>query len=280
MTHRVALIGNPLKRRHSAVMHNAAFAAHGIDAVYELKPVEPEDLASFFAEAREPDWLGFGVTAPYKEAAMEYLDEVEPGAAAIGAVNNGLRRLDGSLVGFNTDAPGFISAVRAAGVNPAGRTAVVVGAGGAARAVVWALADAGARSVFVVNRSPDRAVALAEDMSAFGVVDGGSFHDLPELAAGADIAVNATTMGMTTDDTAFDVTLLPDHSLVFDLVYVPAETPLIRTARDRGLTVSNGMEMLIRQGEIAFDRWTGIGSTATIMRKALDEESADSEPEG
>lgn len=102
MRRRVALIGNPLKRRHSEVMQNAAFAAHGIDAIYELAPIEADQVPGFFTDARGPEWLGFGVTSPYKEVAIDYLDVVEPGAAAIGAVNNGVRRDDGTLVGFNT----------------------------------------------------------------------------------------------------------------------------------------------------------------------------------
>jgi shikimate dehydrogenase len=278
---RVALIGHPLKRRHSAVMHNAAFAAHGIDAKYELRPIDPDDVAAFFGEARGPDWLGFGVTAPYKQTALSHLDEVEPGATAIGAVNNGVRRGDGSLIGFNTDASGFISAVTSNGLSVAGRRAVVVGAGGAARAVVWGLLDAGAESVFVANRTLERARELAEDLSVFGTILPGSLDDpaLTTALASAAIAVNATTMGMTTDALAFDVSALPQGALVFDLVYVPPDTPLLRAAADRGLEVCNGMEMLIRQGEIAFERWTGIGSTADIMRSALQTWLPDSEAE-
>ncbi|HEX6298926.1 MAG TPA: shikimate dehydrogenase [Acidimicrobiia bacterium] len=271
MTRRVALIGNPLRRRHSAVMHNAAFAAHGIDADFELRAIEPGEVRPFFEQARQPEWLGFGVTAPYKQVALQYLDEVESGAAAIGAVNNGLRRDDGSLVGFNTDASGFMSAVTSMEVSVTGRSAVVFGAGGAARAVVWALLDAGVDSVFVANRSTDRARDLAESLGVHGTVIAGSLDDpaLPEAMGSAGIAVNATTVGMTVDEVAFDVTPLPRDALVFDLVYVPPETPLVREATARGLAVCNGLEMLVRQGEIAFERWTGIGSTAGIMRDAL-----------
>ena len=262
-------------------MHNAAFAAHDIDATYELRPIDPDEVGAFFTEARQPDWLGFGITAPYKQVAMSHLDEVEPGAAAIGAVNNGTRRDDGSLVGFNTDASGFMAAVESMGATVAGRRAVVVGAGGAARAVVWALLDSGVESVFVANRTPARARDLAESLSPYGKVISGSLDDSEVITAlgSAAIAVNATTVGMTTNTVAFDVAGLPEDALVFDLVYVPPITPLVRAATARGLQVCNGMEMLVRQGEVAFERWTGIGSTAGIMRDALESWLAESEAE-
>lgn len=281
MTRRVALIGSPLKRRHSEVMHSAAFAAHGIDATFELRPLDPDRVGTFFDEVRGPEWLGFGVTAPYKQVAMAHLDEVEEGAAAIGAVNNGVRRDDGSLVGFNTDASGFMAAVESMGVSVSGREAVVVGAGGAARAVVWALLDAGVESVFVANRTPERARELAESLSQYGIVVPGALEgaDLTSALESAAIAVNATTVGMTTDVMAFDVGGLPEGALVFDLVYVPPDTPLVRAAKARGLEVCNGMEMLVRQGEVAFERWTGVGATADVMRDALETWLAGSETE-
>ncbi|HEY6634444.1 MAG TPA: shikimate dehydrogenase [Acidimicrobiia bacterium] len=281
MTSRVALIGNPLRRRHSAVMHNAAFAANGIDATFELRSIEADEVGPFFGEARGLDWLGFGVTAPYKQVAMEQVDEVEPGARAIGAINNGVRRDEGSLVGFNTDAPGFMAAVDGLGVSVANRSAVVFGAGGAARAVVWALLDAGAGPVHVANRSLDRATRLAADLAPDGSVVPMSTGSpvLNEAMSSVALAVNATTVGMTSDDIAFDVAPLPEDALVFDLVYVPPETPLVRAARARGLRVSNGLEMLVRQGEIAFERWTGIASTADTMRDALLSWSGGSEVE-
>jgi len=253
-------------------MHNAAFAAHGLDARFELRELDGDEVGPFFIEARSPNWLGFGVTAPYKRVAMEYLDVIEPGAQAIGAVNNGVRRDDGSLAGFNTDASGFISAVESTGTSVAGEIAVVFGAGGAARAVVWALLDAGTSQVFVVNRTRQKASELADSLGAHGTIVVGSPEDkeVQTALSRAAIAVNATTVGMTDASVAFDVAPLPASALVFDLVYVPPDTPLIRAAADRGLSVCNGLEMLVRQGEIAFERWTGIGSTAGVMRDALE----------
>jgi shikimate dehydrogenase len=147
---------------------------------------------------------------------------------------------------------------------------------------VWALLDAGVESVFVANRTPERASDLAKSLSRYGTVVPGLLHDpaLADALGSAAIAVNATTVGMTTDTVAFDVGPLPEGALVFDLVYVPPDTRLVRAATARGLNVCNGMEMLVRQGEIAFERWTGIGSTADVMRSALEKWLGGSESEG
>lgn len=280
MSQRVALIGQPLRRRHSEIMHNAAFDHYGIEAAYELREIGDSELGGFFAEARGPAWLGFQVTAPHKQAVMAHLDHIEAGADAIGAVNSGVRSDDGSLTGFNTDAPGFLSAlVNGLGADPAGAQVVVVGAGGAGRAVTWALLDAGADRVVVANRDVDRAVALAGSFAHLGpVVAAPGDGALAGYLATADIAVNATTVGMTSDGAAFDVTALPDHAAVFDLVYIPPVTPLLRAAASRGLRVSNGAEMLVRQAEIAFERWTGVAGAADVMRQALAEWSPDAQP--
>jgi shikimate dehydrogenase len=268
VTLRVALIGNPLRRRHSVVMHNAAFEANGIDARYELAELESDEVAGFVAAARGPEFLGLGVTAPYKPVVARLVDEVEADAEAIGAVNNVVRTDDGRLIGFNSDAPGFRAGVELAMGRPlAGASVVVAGAGGAAHAVVHACVSAGARRVTIGNRSAEAAGALA---TRFGV-EGGPL-DSPELEQAlesADLAVNATTVGMIYPGITIDVASLPDHATVFDLVYVPAETPLLAAARARGLRAANGSEMLIQQAAIAFERWTGVGGMADVMRSAV-----------
>lgn len=275
MTRRVALLGKPLKRRHSQVMHDAAFAAAGIDARYVLMELEPEQVAPTVAAARASDeWLGLGVTAPYKRVVADLVDEVEPDAATIGAVNNVVRTSDGRLVGFNTDAPGFRAGVELAmGRSLDGVDVVVVGAGGAAHAVVFACLDAGARSVRIANRTADAAIALA---TRFADVGSGTVSAIdiaaPEFMAAlasAGLAVNATTVGMVDAGMTIPLEALPTTATVFDLVYVPAETPLVRAARARGLRAANGSEMLIAQAAAAFERWTGVGGMADVMRSAV-----------
>jgi shikimate dehydrogenase len=274
MTRRVALLGNPLKRRHSQVMHDAAFDAAGIDARYVLLELEPDAVEAAVAAARGPEWLGLGVTAPYKPVVAGLVDEVEHDALAIGAVNNVLRTDDARLIGFNSDAPGFRAGAEAAlEQSLEGLEVAVAGAGGAAHAVVYACLTAGASRVTVGNRTLEGAERLAARFEAVrpgmvrpAVLGGGAFET---ALASADLAVNATTVGMLAPGATIPVERLPAHATVFDLVYVPPETPLLRAARDRGLRAANGSEMLIRQAEIAFERWTGIGGMADVMRAAV-----------
>jgi len=275
MTRRVGLLGKPLKRRHSQVMHDAAFDAAGIDARYVLLELEPEVVEDAVATARASDeWLGLGVTAPYKQVVASLVDEVEPDARAIGAVNNVVRTDDGRLVGFNTDAPGFRAGVELAmGRSLEGARVVVMGAGGAAHAVVYACLDAGARSVVVANRTVERAASLVQQFADVGqgslTAVGADDPTLAEALAGADLAVNATTVGMIDPGATIPVDRLGPDATVFDLVYVPAETPLVAAARARGLRAANGSEMLIAQAAIAFERWTGVGGMADVMREAV-----------
>jgi len=274
VTRRVALLGKPLKRRHSVVMHNAAFDAAGIDARYELLELEPEAVEAAVTAARGPEFLGLGVTAPYKKVVANLVDEVESDAARIGAVNNVVSTDDGRLIGINTDAPGFRAGVeRAMGRPLTGAAVVVAGAGGAAHAVVFACLVAGAGRVTIGNRTAPAAEELAARMSGVGdgAVSGTGLGDpaFASATASADVAVNATTVGMLDPGMTLPVDLVPSAATVFDLVYVPAETPLVAAARARGLRAANGSEMLIAQAAAAFERWTGVGGMADVMRAAV-----------
>jgi shikimate dehydrogenase len=273
VTLRVALIGKPLKRRHSQVMHDAAFDACGIDARYVLRELERDEVEGAVAAARGDGWLGLGVTAPYKRVVAELVDEVEADARTIGAVNNVVRTDDGRLVGFNSDAPGFRAGVERAMDRPlAGAEVVIAGAGGAAHAVAYACLTAGAARVTVGSRSPDQAGALLARFAEVGEgLRAATGLDDAFLAAArsADVAVNATTVGMIDPGMTIPVQELADHATVFDLVYVPAETPLLAAARARGLKASNGSEMLIAQAAIAFERWTGVAGMDDVMRAAV-----------
>jgi shikimate dehydrogenase len=239
-----------------------------------LRELEPEAVEEAVRATRGPDWLGLGVTAPYKRVVADLVDEVEPEAATIGAVNNVVRTADGRLIGFNSDAPGFRVGVEGAMGRPLeGLDVVVAGAGGAAHAVVFACLDAGARRVTIGSRDVASAAALAQRFASVGSGTASAVAlDDPAFAAAlvsADLAVNATTVGMTQPGMTIDVDRLRPDATVFDLVYVPPETPLLRAARARGLRAANGSEMLIAQAVIAFERWTGVGGMTDVMRAAV-----------
>jgi shikimate dehydrogenase len=274
VTRLVALIGRPLTRRHSQVMHDAAFDACGIDARYILREIDAGDVGGVVREARGPSWLGLGVTAPYKQVVAGLVDEVEGDARAIGAVNNVVRTDEGRLIGFNSDAPGFRAAVESVmGRRIAGTRAVVAGAGGAAHAVVHSLLSAGAASLTVGDRTGTAADGLIGGFASLGegtrmatTLGDRTFVD---ALRSADLAVNATTVGMIDPGMTIDVEALPDTATVFDLVYVPPETPLLAAARARGLRAANGSEMLVEQAAIAFEHWTGVSGMADVMRAAV-----------
>jgi len=255
-------------------MHNAAFAAAGIDAEYVIAEIDEPDVAPAVAAARWPEYLGLGVTAPYKPLVASLVDEVEGDARTIGAVNNVVRTDGGRLIGFNTDAPGFRVGIELAMGRPLdGAEVVVGGAGGAAHAVVFACLTAGARRVTIANRTVTTATRLLERFAGVGTAERAAMPldgpDVIDALQTADVAVNATTIGMVDPRAPFDVQVLPSDATVFDLVYVPAETPLVAAARARGLRAANGSEMLIAQAAIAFERWTGVGGMAHVMRAAV-----------
>ena len=260
---RVALLGKPLRRRHSVVMHNAAFAAAGIDGRYELLEIDEADVPGAIAAAHGAEWLGLGVTAPYKKLVATLLDEVELEAREIGAVNNVVREQDGRLVGFNTDAPGFRAAAeQVMGWPLTGANVVVAGAGGVAQAVAHACREAGVAHLTIGNRTLP---ATAGGLDAVALDSDEFLHAVRR----ADLAVNATTVGMIDPGSTIPVGELPDEATVFDCVYVPAQTPLVAAARARGLTAANGSDMLIAQAAIAFERWTGVSGMADVMRRAV-----------
>jgi len=263
VTQRVALLGKPLRRRHSVVMHNAAFAAAGIDGRYELMEIDEADVPAAVAVARGEGWLGLGVTAPYKPLVASLVDEVEPDAAQIGAVNNVVRMAGGRLVGFNTDAPGFRAGAELAMGRPlAGARVIVAGAGGVARAIAYACLDAGVASLTIGNRTTPRTVVGVETVPL-------DSDELRDALRDADLAVNATTVGMTQPGVTIAIEELPADATVFDCVYVPQETPLLAAARACGLRAANGSEMLIAQAAIAFERWTGVSGMTKVMREAV-----------
>lgn len=256
-------------------MQNAAFAGLALDWVYIPWGVRPEAFPGALAALRRiENFGGANVTIPHKEAALEAMDEVGSEALSIGAVNTIVPR-DGMLVGHNTDGEGFVTSLREeAGEEPRGKRVGLVGAGGGAKAVAYALAQAEAAQLCLFNRSRNRAESLAAHLrKSYPNVEFlalGLQHFNADILRRLDILINATPVGMQpTDPPLFDYGMLREGLLVCDLIYRPAETPLLASARSRGCRLLNGCGMLLHQGARAFELWTGQKAPVRIMREAL-----------
>jgi shikimate dehydrogenase len=247
-----AVIGDPVRHSLSPVIHNAAFEATGLDWVFVAFEVPVGAGAGAVGAMRTLGLAGLAVTMPHKSDVARAVDRLTPVAARLGAVNT-VAWAGRELVGDSTDGPGFLDALRVdEGFDPAGRRCLVVGAGGAARAVILALAEAGAAEIVVANRTRSRAelaVAVAPDVARLGS---------PDAAAEADLVVNATPLGMGGDESLpVDPARLGPGQVVVDLVYHPLVTPLLSAARARGAVAVGGLGMLVHQAAHQFRRWTG-----------------------
>jgi shikimate dehydrogenase len=270
---RAALFGMPLQRRHSEVMHNAAFEAARVDARYELHEVDEAQLRQYAREARDGDWLGFQITAPYKQFVMELLDDVEAAAQGVGAVNSVTVTADAKLVGFNTDVIGFLAGVRSVVDSSLdGISAVVAGSGGVGHAAAYGLATSGVDRITVVDLDIAMPQRLAATMGDVADIEPMEFEDpaVRNRLETADLFVNATSVGMLSPGPVIDVNLLAPHAAVFDVVYIPAQTELVRQALSRGLRAANGDTMLVAQAAAAWMRWTGLPDPSDTMRAAVE----------
>jgi shikimate dehydrogenase len=255
------LIGNPVGHSLSPPMHEAGYEALGIDARYVT--FEPEDAGDAIAAAADLGIAGLNATIPFKRDVLDFVDP-DPTAERVGAVNT-VDFASDPPTGHNTDVAGVRRSFAHHDVDLEEATAVQVGAGGAGRAIAFALADAGA-TVHVANRTASKAHDLAAD------VPGATGHDLdavPELLADADVLVNATSVGMEEDASPVAADALDEDLVVFDAVYSPLETRLLRDAADAGATTIDGGWMLLYQGVAAFERWTGRDAPVEAMNAAL-----------
>jgi shikimate dehydrogenase len=268
---RLGVLGWPVGHSRSPAMHNAALAEMGLaDWHYQRLPVPPELFDDTVRGLPGAGFVGANVTVPHKHAALALADDATDRARAIGAANT-LTFADGAIHADNTDAPGFIAALPRA---PAGMRALVLGAGGSARAVVWALVQAGAADVAVYNRTPQRAVELAADLGARAV----------EAPVPADLLVNCTTAGLHPQTDQFkELPVLADdldrYAFVVDLVYRPDTTPLLHAASERGAETVDGLEILVRQGALSLEAWTGHTAPLQAMRRGATQGQDDSTDE-
>lgn len=270
----LGIIGNPVRHSLSPAMQNAAITACKLDYIYVPFAVLPESLGAAAAGLCALGVSGFNVTVPHKTAIMSYLDELDESAVAAGAVNTVLVR-DGQMTGYNTDGHGFVSSLLD-DLNYVAGTGkiVVIGAGGAARGAISALCRTGAERVVVVNRSINKASELVEEMSArypnVGIEVTTQDQISEKHLGAASLLVNTTSIGMNGESIGFiDLAKLPKSAKVYDMVYSPAETPLLRDAASRGLAAVNGLGMLAAQGELAFNIWTGTTPPKGLMKRVL-----------
>ena len=242
------VIGDPIAHSKSPIIHNFWLKALNIEAEYRKTHVTSEGLAAYFLARRaDPDWLGCNVTIPHKIAVMDYTDDPGGVRDRIGAMNTIASETGGPLIGTNTDAGGFLQPLLRDKWK--GQSAVLVGAGGAARAILFALSSLGVPDITVMARDPAKGQALLDRAGTRGRVIG-----MGEGLPAADLLVNSTSLGMVGQPVLeLDLSPLPDSATVYDIVYAPLETGLLKAARDRGLTTLDGLEMLIGQAALAFD---------------------------
>jgi shikimate dehydrogenase len=275
MTQRLGIIGYPIGHSISPIFQQAALDHLGIDATYEKWEVTPEGVGDFVNGLRVPDSLGINITVPHKQAVIPFLDEVDEWATAAGAVNTIVNH-DGHLSGHNTDGLGFLRALLVeTGYDPKGTRALVLGAGGAARGILLALARGGVDSMVIANRTLERAETLAKLAKDNGVKSEAislSGDALTDAASDADLIVNCTTVGMShgPDEHGSPVAAaqIPATAIVNDVVYTPLITPILKEAAAAGATALGGLHMLVYQGVLSFQMWTGVDAPVDVMLAA------------
>jgi shikimate dehydrogenase len=268
-----ALFGDPVTHSLSPLMQNTAFKALKLDCCYLPFLVRRESLAEAVSAVRALNLGGVNLTIPHKERVLSYLDEVDEEARVIGAVNTVVNR-DGYLCGYNTDAPGFLASLKSVGFDAKGKRVVVMGAGGAARAAVFALVHQGISHIYICNRNTSRGEMLARDLRKAGAAVGVSDYGVSfsEALKNADLLVNATPVGMYPNHKENPIIMrdqLHPRLLVCDLVYNPPQTRLLEEAAAAGCDVLNGVGMLAHQGALAFQLWTGKKAPVDLMHRAV-----------
>ncbi|MBU2535245.1 MAG: shikimate dehydrogenase [Chloroflexota bacterium] len=266
------IIGDPIEHSMSPVMHNAAFEALGLDYAYLPFRVRREELPEAIAGIRALNLVGLNVTLPHKVDVIPLLDRLDAMAERMGAVNTIVNE-NGVLAGYNTDAPGFLQALLVKGIEPDGKKIAILGSGGAAKGISFILAEAGA-SLVILNRTLPKAEELASQIAQY-------YHkkleamtlseeNMAKALGGADVLVNTTSVGMVpgVDQTPVPARLLKSDMTVFDIVYNPLETRLLREAKAAGARTIDGLDMLVWQGVLAFEKFTGRKAPLEIMKQA------------
>ncbi len=269
----LGVIGDPIAHSKSPAMHNVALEAAALPGMYVPLHVKPERLAAAVTGAIALGFSGFNVTIPHKVAIMELLDELDESAVQCGAVNTVVIR-DGRTKGYNTDGIGYVRSLKEQTGALSGKHVTVLGAGGAARGIIYALLKEQVAAVTVLNRTVSKAdelIALLHTETGATMMKSAPYDELQASLAATDILINTTSVGMhpDTDASPVDSALLTEHMIVSDLIYNPLETRLLREAKARGCTVVDGLGMFVYQGAYAFEYWTGVDAPVSLMHSAV-----------
>ncbi|MGE6364389.1 shikimate dehydrogenase [Bacillus paramycoides] len=265
------VIGNPIGHSLSPVMHNDAFEHLNMDAHYHAFLVEEETLGEAVKGLKVLGISGFNVTTPHKVAIMEYLDEVAPLAEQIGAVNTVVHR-EGKLIGYNTDGIGFVRALQSISKDPLQEKRILlIGAGGASRAIYFSLADVGVKAIDIANRTVDKAENLIAGCMGNVNSHALSLERAAEVQGEYDIIIQTTTIGMhpLVEYTPLEIRSLKQGTIVSDIIYNPFETKILGDAKEQGATIQNGIDMFVYQGALAFEMWTGCVPNIDRMKQLV-----------
>ena len=268
------IIGYPVRHTFSPLMHNAAFNSLRINAAYLPFEVKPKNLKSAISCIKSLGVRGFNVTVPHKKEVLEYLDEVDRESSLAKAVNTVVNR-NGRLKGYNTDGRGFVISLKEEfGISPKGKKFFIMGAGGASQAISFSLAVNGASRIVLVDDLEDKAMKLStlleRSTSCEAIALKKDKNAMKEMIRNSDVFINATSCGMkTTDPKLIDPEFLHKGLFVYDIIYNPCVTKLLRDAQNRGARISNGIGMLLNQGAISFELWTARKAPVSVMKKAL-----------
>ncbi len=275
---RLVVIGDPIEHSLSPIMQNAALRELGLDRefVFEKTRVKEEELKNFIKKVKQvklvkpENIVGLNVTIPHKVAITKLLDELSEEAELIGAVNT-IKKEGRKLIGFNTDGIGCINALKEKGFEIKNKKAVLLGAGGAARAIAFVLAQNGLRHLVIMNRTSEKAEELAKEVSTKtkARVTAANLANLSKALSDSDVLINATAVGMNRDETLVTAELMQPNLVVFDIVYSPLKTKLLKEAEKAGAKIIDGLEMLVQQGAVAFELFTGKKAPVEAMRNAL-----------
>ncbi|KZE68454.1 shikimate dehydrogenase [Fictibacillus phosphorivorans] len=267
------VIGDPIEHSLSPVMHNEAFKQTGISGTYEKQRVKSEDLEVFIKTLKESNYAGCNVTIPHKVAILPFLDEIEEEARKIGAVNTVVNQ-GGKLIGYNTDGNGFLLSLKEKISRPlSDLNVLIIGAGGAARSICYALKNENPNQLSIANRSVDRLNSLINDLQDERI-EGLTLQRAEENLNRFDVLINTTNAGMypEVNSVPLKLTHLKEETVVCDIVYNPLVTKWLKEAKERGAITDNGVSMLVMQGAMAFEKWTGIFPDTNKMKQIVIEQ--------